>query len=335
MRTIPRARGEIHRNSLRRLARVALRRLVGSRLGSTIEAGACNLGRHWGKSRLGRAIPAHVLGAILANEPGATRLAYLPHAGKLLCPLDDWLGASLYFFGNYEPETTALFRRQLRPGDVVVDVGANLGYFTILAASLVGNSGSVHSFEPNPRLTPFLLRSIELNHFERFVHLTNAAIAEQSGGLAALHLSTVAASSGVSSLLPLSHLAAGLTIEVPLLSLADYCGTRQISNIRLLKVDVEGAELQVIRGMRELLLARRVELLVCEVQPNERDRDAPKHLIEELDAFGYSPFAISKRGGLQPVQGGSIGRPGLNLCFSPHALLDHQRAWSGTRPEDD
>ena len=319
MRTIPRARAEIYRGSLRRLARAAARRFMGSRLGSTIQAGVCNLGRHWGKSPLVRAFSAHVLGAILANEPGATRLADLPGGGKMVCPLEDWLGASLYFFGNYEPETTAFFRRHLRPGDVVVDVGANLGYFTILAASLVGANGDVHSFEPNPRLTPFLRNSIALNLFEEFVHFSNVAIAEHSGGLATLHLSTVAASSGVSSLLPLSHLAAGSTIEVPLLSLADYFHARaqQISNVRLLKVDVEGAELQVIRGARELLLARRVELLVCEVQPNEHDRNAPNHLIEELGAFGYSPFAISERGELKSIRAANIGRPGLNLCFAP------------------
>jgi FkbM family methyltransferase len=316
MRISPRARREIHRNSLRRVARAAARRLVGSSLGSTIEAGVCNLGRRWGKSRLGRAIPAHVLGAILANDPGATRFADLPHGGKLLCPLDDWLGASLYFFGDYEPATTALFRRRLRAGDVVFDVGANLGYFTILAASLVGKTGDVHSFEPNPRLIPFLRNSIEFNLFEERVHLTNVAIAEQSGGVATLHLSTVAASSGVSSLLPLSHLAAGSTIEVPVLNLADYCRTQQISSVRLLKVDVEGAELQVIRGAQELLRARRVELLVCEVQPNEQDPDAPKHLIEALGTFGYSPFAISERGELQPIRAGVVGRPGLNLCFT-------------------
>jgi FkbM family methyltransferase len=314
MRNIRRARGE---SSLRIVARAAARRLVGSRLGPTIEAGACILGRHWGKSRLGRAIPAHVLRAILANEPGATRFTDLPHGGKLLCPLDDWLGASLYFFGNYEPETTALFRRHIRPGDVVFDVGANLGYFTILAASLVGATGNVHSFEPNARLVPFLRNSIEFNFLEGRVHFTNVAIAERSGGSAKLHLSTVAASSGVSSLLPLPHLATGSTIEVPLLSLGDYCRTQQISTIRLLKVDVEGAELQVIRGTRELLLARSIELLLCEVQPNEHDPDAPKHLIEELGAFGYSPFAISEHGELQPIRAGVIGRPGLNLCFTP------------------
>jgi FkbM family methyltransferase len=257
------------------------------------------------------------LGAILANEPGATRMADLPHGGKLLCPLDDWLGASLYFFGNYEPETTALFRRYLRPGDVVFDVGANLGYFTILAASLVGHAGHVHSFEPNPKVIRFLRKSIEINHFEGWVRSTSVAVAEQSGGLARLYLSTVAASSAVSSLLPLPHLDTGSTIEVPLLSLLDYCRMQQISTVRLLKVDVEGAELQVLRGARDLLLARSVDLLVCEVQPNERDPDAPELLIDELGTFGYSPFAISERGELEPMRAGVVGRPGLNLCFTP------------------
>jgi FkbM family methyltransferase len=317
MRAIQNTRGKIHWNPMRTVARAAARRVVSSKLGPVVEAAACTLGRHWGESRLGRAIPAHVLGAILANEPGATRLAALPQGGQLLCPLADWLGASLYFFGNYEPETTALFRRYLRAADVVIDVGSNLGYFTLLAASLVGHSGRVHSFEPNSKLIQFLHKSIEINGFDESVRLINVAVAEESGGFAKLHLSAVAASSGVSSLLPLPHLATDSTIEVPLLALTDYCRTQQISNVRLLKVDVEGAELRVIRGARDLLLQRSVEMLVCEVQPNDHDQDAPAHLIDELAAFGYSPFGISESGELEPIRAGAIGRPGLNLGFRP------------------
>src|SRR5690606_15185214 len=81
---------------------------------------------------------------------------------------------------NYEPHVTAEVRRLLQPGMTFVDVGANIGYFALLAASLVGAQGKVIAFEPNLENCELLRRSIAANGFDDFVHVHPYAVAEKA-----------------------------------------------------------------------------------------------------------------------------------------------------------
>ena len=80
------------------------------------------------------------------------------------CPLTDMIGRRIFLFGVWEPEMTAYVEATLRPGGVFIDVGANIGYYSMLASRLVGPSGSVVAIEPSPTNFSELKRNIALNH---------------------------------------------------------------------------------------------------------------------------------------------------------------------------
>jgi FkbM family methyltransferase len=147
--------------------------------------------------------------------------------------------------GSYEPEQTRLFRETIRAGDTVLDVGAHVGYYTVLSAVLTGPSGSVWSFEPNPRNAGFLRRHVEINALGQ-VRVEQAAVSD-AAGTARFDFGT---GSGT------GHLADAGAIEVRTLRLDDFCAAHRIVP-RVVKVDVEGAEAAVLAGFAATVEAAR------------------------------------------------------------------------------
>jgi FkbM family methyltransferase len=143
--------------------------------------------------------------------------------------------------GTYEREQTRLFEQLLRPGGVVLDVGANVGYYTLLASVLVGDGGSVHAFEPEPRNAEFLRRHLRING-RRNVTVQQAAVSDRAG-TARFEFGT---GSGT------GHLADAGALEVRTLRLDDYCAEHALAPAAI-KIDVEGAEMSVLHGARETL----------------------------------------------------------------------------------
>jgi FkbM family methyltransferase len=140
------------------------------------------------------------------------------------------------FLGSYEREQTRLFRATVRPGDTVLDVGAHVGYYTLLSAVLAGPGGAVWAFEPNPTNARFLRRHAEVNRL-RQVHVEVAAVSNAEGE-ARFHFGT---GSGT------GHLAEAGALEVRTLRLDDFCATHGIAP-QVVKIDVEGAEAGVLEG---------------------------------------------------------------------------------------
>ncbi len=149
--------------------------------------------------------------------------------------------------GVWEPYETALLMNFLQPGHVFVDVGANIGYFPVIAASLVGDEGAVFAFEPDPRNFELLRANLRLNGCQSRVHCVAAGLAETDGP-GRLFLSEdnagdhqiFAAGSGRDSL------------PIRLLRGSDYLRGR-LRRLDLLKVDVQGAEYAVMVGLLPLL----------------------------------------------------------------------------------
>lgn len=174
---------------------------------------------------------------------------------------------------NYELDVTAVFRRLLGPGMGVVDIGANIGYFTMLSASLVGPTGHVLAIEPNPRNARMLEASRRVNDFGQ-VTLSQTAAGPQTG-LLVLHRSH---SNGTTSAPP-DALAALLHAEtVPCIRPdALVPATRRID---LIKVDVEGAEYLALLGCAGII-ARDRPTIVSEFGPDQMEG------ISGIDGRGY------------------------------------------------
>jgi FkbM family methyltransferase len=143
--------------------------------------------------------------------------------------------------GTYEPEQSRLFEETLRPGDTVLDVGAHAGYYTLLAAVLVGEHGRVWAFEPDPHNFSALCRHVRINRQEN-VTTAQLAVSDTSG---AAHF-VQGSGSGT------GRLCADGAIEVETTTLDEFCASRGIRPAAI-KIDVEGAEAGVLQGAERTL----------------------------------------------------------------------------------
>lgn len=187
---------------------------------------------------------------------------------KFKCDLADWLGQYVYLNGVYEPPTAAAIAMLIKPGDTMIDVGANAGFFSLMGASLVGEGGRVLSFEPIPSVREILATNIKLNGYDN-IDVFPVALSNQTA-VVKIYEGPIG-HKGISSLRPIpSHSG---QIEINAIALDDM--TDRINTVSLIKIDVEGAELLALTGMEKLVR-----------------RDHPSFIIEFTDkylqSFGHS-----------------------------------------------
>jgi FkbM family methyltransferase len=188
----------------------------------------------------------------------------------------EMMNKALFLYGTFEISETRLVQAFLRPGMTFIDVGANIGYYTLIAARIVGASGSVHAFEPNGEVRARLVHNVHLNNFDQ-VHVHREAVTGQSGEVR-FYVSTWNENSGISSIIPGSAL--GEPTVVPAVSLDDFVSRLPGQRADLLKMDIEGAELEAIGGGRQLLGSATAPALLFESFEVTR-------LLPTLEALGY------------------------------------------------
>lgn len=156
---------------------------------------------------------------------------------------------SRYYESDYETETFRFLRENLRPGQVAFDVGAHLGLFSVVMARLVGDAGRVFSFEPTPKTFEILKETVRLNGCEEIVEVHAKAVSRATG--TATFYDTGAEGSNANSLIQTAHSRTGLTVETT--SVDDFASERKLS-INCIKIDVEGAERDVLLGAERTFL---------------------------------------------------------------------------------
>ncbi len=183
-----------------------------------------------------------------------------------------------YFQGTAEPEVQEAFAKHLRAGMTVYDIGANVGFFSLLAARLVGNEGRVIAFEADSDAAARLREHAGRNGFS-WITVEERAVWSGTRGVRFIRSDPSASPD-----LGLGHVQAnGATanaIEVAAVSLDDY--TAHAPAPDFMKCDVEGAEVEVVRGARRLLAEKRPGIL-CELHSEENRRI----LSEEFSRLGY------------------------------------------------
>lgn len=152
---------------------------------------------------------------------------------------------SMYYRGVYEPETTEYMRQNIKAGDVVVDVGANVGYFTLIMARLVGPKGVVYAFEPSDELRKILRRNVVSNGYKDRVNIIPFAVTDFIGTAKFF----VNRGHGQSSLQPRKGTIDIVEVQTTTLDTILAC----LAGVRLVKIDVEGSEIDVIRGLRQTM----------------------------------------------------------------------------------
>jgi len=164
----------------------------------------------------------------------------------------DIIGKELYVRGLIEEAETRAIGKMLVPGMVFFDIGANLGFYSLLSAKKVGPTGQVHSFEPNPRIFQELLFNIKLNKFNN-IYPNQIALSDHNGrGLLSSHERGEEVYGSLSD-----RNFPGVSIighdDVQLESLDSYIEKHGVNRIDFIKIDVEGAELDVLRGANNTL----------------------------------------------------------------------------------
>jgi FkbM family methyltransferase len=204
---------------------------------------------------------------------------------KLLLPARDAsaLSTSLSFYGEYEALETRVVEETVRPDDVAIDIGANIGYFTLLCARRVGSGGRVYSFEPEPDNFDLLTRNVALNKYSN-VTLEKKAVSDRAGD-ARFYLS--ASNPGMHALHP--QASPGVEIQVETITLDDYFSARD-RRVDVIKMDIEGAELGALRGMEGLLHDnRRISLLTEFVPAHLRAAGSdPSDVLDFLTDRGFT-----------------------------------------------
>lgn len=190
-----------------------------------------------------------------------------------------------FVFDRYEPMTDALLADVLRPGMVVLDVGAHVGYYTLVAARAVGPSGKVHAFEPCAETLSLLRANVRANGFENVeIHPYAAG---SSDSRRPLH---VTGSSDSHGLFPHPLTETLRTTEVRTVPVAQIVP----GPVDLVKIDVEGAEFEALDGMRDLVSGDGPSVLIVEWNPaclRNAGRD-PLELPRYLETLGFTNITV-------------------------------------------
>ena len=210
------------------------------------------------------------------------------HGFALRLDLGQFVDRTIYCTGGWEPLETQVIAAALKPGDTFVDVGANIGFFSLLADRLVGSEGRVHAVEATPSTADLLDDNIALNGAGTIiVHRcaagertgTASMVVDETGNIGSNHLARDGeASEGGNAPIVLRRLDELLDGEA----------------IRLIKLDIEGAEAMALRGAGALLDGDDAPALLFEFTPHMLRRlgDDPAALLEYLEAKGYMIYEI-------------------------------------------
>lgn len=199
--------------------------------------------------------------------------------------------------GVWEEWTERVLRQLLEPGHAVVEVGANVGYFTLIAAHEVGATGSVIAFECDPVLAQIVRDNIEINGLQKIARVDERAASDRDGTATFYatdrHRGNGTLLAGLEQVPSNAH-DARAAIDVQTTTLDTALGDARVD---LLKIDAEGAETAIFRGAAALLEGGRVATIVAEWYPAyvHAAGDDPRTVLEAFAARGYAFSAIDMK----------------------------------------
>ncbi|HTB58381.1 MAG TPA: FkbM family methyltransferase [Polyangia bacterium] len=197
----------------------------------------------------------------------------------------EMINRAIFLYGTFEISETRLVQAFLQPGMTFLDVGAHIGYYTLIAARLVGDAGHVHSFEPGKEMRAHLEANVARNGL-RNVEIHPQALAERTGEVG-FYPSELASNQGISSIIA-SGDGRAAPVTVPSFSLDDFAASLGGRRIDFLKMDIEGAELQVIRGGRRLLGEKEAPPMIFEAHELAPVADALRPLGYQIRQLHYT-----------------------------------------------
>ncbi|MER5561055.1 FkbM family methyltransferase [Streptomyces sp. NPDC002506] len=236
------------------------------------------------------ALAARYLNPRLGDQP-RRRVTQDRYGARFAVDTQDLIQRYLYLFGVWEPHMTHWLRQRLRPGDAFIDVGANLGVFSVLGSRLVGSAGKVVAIEASPAFHRGLLRNVALNHCDN-VRAVNTAVSD--GHRTLTFVLAGSRNMGANSIVPYDGPAES-SFEMGAVPLSELLEPAEVARARVIKIDVEGAEGSVVRGLAPLLddLRHDVEIAV-EVTPDRMAQlgDSAVELLAVMREHGFHTYRL-------------------------------------------
>jgi len=232
-----------------------------------------------------------------------TALVATRWGAKMLVDTRDAMVAPwLVLDGLWESTVTDWMQRTLQPGQVFVDVGANIGYFTLLGATLVGPQGRCVAVEAHPRLAELLQRNVIINGLHGYVTTWQRAAWSKTTHLTLHMRRNFASNSSIGSIGPEALRRLGdteKTVDVEAVRLDDLLA--DLPRVDVMKVDVEGAEVQVFAGLQRVMAANPALTIIFEWSPAQIADvgDEPGALLDLLESQGFRFQLIEA--GLAPI----------------------------------
>jgi FkbM family methyltransferase len=193
------------------------------------------------------------------------------------------------FFSTYEPEQTMLFINKLKEGDVVFDVGAHIGYYTLLSSEIVGSAGKVVAFEPDPKNSYYLRKHICINRTDN-VTIVNKAVTENDG------YTCFEQGSGTGT----GHVSGTGSLRIETISIDSYIEKTGVVPA-FIKIDTEGAEVMVLNGAKRLLSSKRPVIFL-----STHGKSIHEECCRLLSSLGYR---------FEPITGVDIANTSELLCY--------------------
>ena len=241
---------------------------------------------------------------------------------------DQAVSAAIFAEGIWEPGETKFIEQSLQPGMVFVDIGANIGYYSLIASSLVGSTGKVFAFEPDPKNFGLLQRNVAANQCQNvfMVQKAVAAVTRQlplyrSSDNFGDHRTYEPRDKNVRQ-----RDSGPAPVAVEAVSLDEYLSGR-LTNVDFIKMDIQGSEYDALVGMRRTLRQNPDVTILTEFWPMglRQAGVAPDHFLDEVKAYGFMVHRLGDEGrpresSVAEILSGLSGNEYTNLVLSRKKL---------------
>ncbi len=208
--------------------------------------------------------------------------------------INDWIQQNLYFLDQYEEKEIRFLESLLKPGDLFIDVGANIGLFSLVASAIAGESGKVYAFEPYSKNFDKLLHHVHLNRLGNVV-AERLAVSDKSGWID-IRANDDDNNDGMIS----AYVDRYTSFEtVPTIDLDQYIKDKIKQPIRFVKIDIEGGEYLAVKGM-STTLAKDHPVVMVEINPDILSKTSftPAMIEDEFFRLQYSKYFLGLKGQL-------------------------------------